>query len=139
LLLSFEPLVLLPCLTTSFCYTTSLLHHIVSLLRCTASLACQAISLSHCTTLLPRHIDSSHYLSTSLPLAIWLPFHLRYLLTPPFVVSMPRCLVLVGTSSLAPLLQRGAWSLEKQTLQQPLEKVFFFLLLLVFFFLFFFC
>jgi len=49
-----------------------LLHHIVSLLRCTTSLAHQAISLSHCTallphrtTLLPRHIDSSHYLTAS--------------------------------------------------------------------------
>ncbi len=72
--------------------TTLLLHHIVSLFHFTTSLAHQVVSLFLCTallphrtTLLPHHTDSSHYLIALLPLIIWLPFHLRYLLTPPLL------------------------------------------------------
>lgn len=134
-------LVLLPWLVASSHYLVRyliallhhcLVHHFVALSRYLATSPCCLVSylIALCRCFLPHHAAITHcfigslcYLATS-----------KYLLNPPHLLfcclatlclttSLPCCIVLVGTSFLPPILQGGAWSLQKQTFQQPPKKV----------------
>jgi hypothetical protein len=100
-----------PCATLNYClvapshYLVTSLHYITtsSSWLNVSSICLTAIALSCYVVTLLHYLIASHYLVTISP---------HEHCDPPFVVSLPRCFVLVGTSFLPSLLQGGAWRRE---------------------------
>ncbi len=146
LILLLPPHLVMPCVTSRYCLVTSSCYFdllppcIASLLLSSLPCCCLvcyhiAASLLFCyPASLPRaslrcHCSLPHCLAL-LPCCVKIPSNPPHLLLRYLVphTSLPYCLVaslplLVGTSLLPPLLQGGAWSLEKQAFQQPQKKV----------------
>jgi hypothetical protein len=89
----FFPLSLLSCCLASLPRFTPSAPCLVALPPCCA--LCYLKLMPHHLVLLPCHLlvphATSNYLPTLRYLTTWLPLHLRYLMTPPFVVSLPCC------------------------------------------------